>query len=268
MSLSMSSSEAMAKLTTLTDSALENISEASNSVYNYVTSLDVTKASSPVSQAHALFLFVFSVGSIIGCCLSTTVCVRAARDSNIAMNALNIRRKYHRNMQLYMLVREKMMVEKQVARADNGHTNTSSYMTESRSLTEDQDDEASSSFASSSMADSISYDNGHGHGAVGLINPSDMIMEQSNDDDDSYVDQRPRRCVDLLGDQENISLIEDDYIIVDPITEQYRASNTMANRSNRPSFFEENLMKSSGNSSHENANMMVLSSDQASPQVV
>ena len=63
-----------------------------------------------------------------------------------------------------------------------------------------EDDEASSSFASSSMDASVSYDNGHGHGAVGLINPSDMIMEQSNDDDDSYVDQRPRRCVDLLGD--------------------------------------------------------------------
>jgi len=39
------------------------------------------------------------------------------------------------------------------------------------------------------MDASVSYDNGHGHGgAVGLINPSDMIMEQSNDDDDSYVD--------------------------------------------------------------------------------
>ena len=163
------------------------------------------------------------------------------------MNALNIRRKYHRNMQLYMLVREKMLVERNVVRqlangggASAGFTNSS--MTESRSMTEDQDDEASSSFASSSMDASVSYDNGHGHGAVGLINPSDMIMEQSNDDDDSYVDQRPRRCVDLLGDQENISLIEDDYIIVDPITEQYRASQTSLTRNQRPSFFEENLM--------------------------
>jgi len=102
-------------------------------------------------------------------------------------------------------------------------------MTDSRSITEDQfTEEASSSFISSSMDASTSYDNGHGHGAVGLINPSDMIMEQSNDDDDSYMDQRPRRCVDLLGDQENISLIEDDYIIVDPITEQYRANNNTA----------------------------------------
>lgn len=96
-------------------------------------------------------------------------------------------------------------------------------------MTEDQfTEEASSSFISSSMDGSTSYDNGHGKGAVGLINPSDMIMEQSNDDDDSYMDQRPRRYVDLLGDQENISLIEDDYIIVDPITEQYRANNNTA----------------------------------------
>ena len=231
------------------DNATSQISEASKAVYNYVAQIDVADASSPVSQAHALFLLTFSVLSIIGCCASTTVCVRAARDSNIAMNALNIRRKYHRNMQLYMLVREKMLVERNVGRqlangvASGGFTNSS--MTESRSMSTEQDDEASSSFASSSMDASVSYDNGHAHGAVGLINPSDMIMEQSNDDDDSYVDQRPRRCVDLLGDQENISLIEDDYIIVDPITEQYRTNQLSMSRNSRPSFFEENLMMAS-----------------------
>ena len=58
-----------------------------------------------------------------------------------------------------------------------------------------------------------------GGAASGLMHPSDMILEQSNDDDDSYLDQRPRRGMDLLGDHESISLIEDDYIIVDPITE-------------------------------------------------
>lgn len=206
-------------------------------------------ASNPVSQAHALFLLVFSVMSIVGCCASTTVCVRAARDSNIAMNALNIRRKYHRNMQLYMLVREKMMVERNVSRqlangSGSGGGFTNSSMTESRSMTEDQDDEASSSFASSSMDASVSYDNGQSHrGAVGLINPSDMIMEQSNDDDDSYVDLRTRRCVDLLGDQENISLIEEDYVIVDPITEQYRTDRSCKSRR---SFFEENLLLAKG----------------------
>ena len=98
------------------DSATEKITHASKAVYNYVAQIDVADANSPVSQAHALFLLTFSVLSIIGCCASTTVCVRAARDSNIAMNALNIRRKYHRNMQLYMLVREKMLVERNVGR--------------------------------------------------------------------------------------------------------------------------------------------------------
>ncbi len=32
--------------------------------------------------------------------------------SNIAMNALNIRRKYQRNMQLFMLVKEKNLIDK------------------------------------------------------------------------------------------------------------------------------------------------------------
>jgi hypothetical protein len=81
-------------------------------IYEYVTNVHLSDASSPVSEAHTLFLFVFSFLTIIVCCASSTICVRAARDSNIAMNALNIRRKYHRNMQLFMLIKEKIMVEK------------------------------------------------------------------------------------------------------------------------------------------------------------
>ena len=73
------------------------------------------------------------------------------------------------------------------------------------------------------------------------MHPSDMILEQSNDDDDSYMDKRPRRGAAHLPDQENISLIEDDYIIVDPITEQYRAANKSFGLSKR-SFFEESLI--------------------------
>jgi len=83
------------------------LQESTAAVYNYVTSLHLSDANSPVSEEYALFLFVFSLMSIVGCCASSTIFVRAARDSNIAMNALNIRRKYHRNMQIYMLVKEK-----------------------------------------------------------------------------------------------------------------------------------------------------------------
>ena len=86
-------------------------------IFDKVTALRVSDASAPVNEHHAVFLFVFSIMTIIGCCASTTMCVRAARDSNIAMNAVNIRRKYQRNMQLYLLIKEKMMVEKRAARA-------------------------------------------------------------------------------------------------------------------------------------------------------
>ena len=75
-----------------------------------------------------------------------------------------------------------------------------------------------------------------------------MILEQSNDDDDSFVDTRPRRKIDAFGvDSENISLIEDDYVIVDPITEGYRAQLNLqlsASNSNKKSFFDENLQNS------------------------
>ena len=73
-----------------------------------------------------------------------------------------------------------------------------------------------------------------------LMHPSDIILEQSNDDCSYLLDKRPRpprkrQSLDSLGcsnDNENeneneenntSSLIEEDYIIVDPITENYRA---------------------------------------------
>lgn len=51
-----------------------------------------------------------------------------------------------------------------------------------------------------------------------MLHPSDMILEQSNDDDESFVERRPRRG-GLTLDRENISLIEDDYILVDQVTD-------------------------------------------------
>ena len=117
-----------------------------------VSQVQVAKVGDRVSEAHALFVFIFSVATIVACCASTTICVRAARDSNIAMNALNIRRKYQRNMQLYMIVKEKQMIDKQLAKAANGLQ--SSSMTDSRSMTEDDQD---SSFITSSADNSASY---------------------------------------------------------------------------------------------------------------
>mmetsp|Transcript_16050 Transcript_16050/g.20329 ORF Transcript_16050/g.20329 Transcript_16050/m.20329 type:complete len:161 (+) Transcript_16050:307-789(+) len=73
---------------------LAKVKEASGKMIEMVTSLNMKDASNPVKEAHALFLFVFSFATIVMCCASTTICVRAARDSNIAMNALSIRRKY------------------------------------------------------------------------------------------------------------------------------------------------------------------------------
>ena len=92
---------------------------------NYLSQVDKSDMSNPVKEAHALFLFVFSIATLVGCCASTTVCVRAARDSNIAMNALNIRRKYQRNMQLFMLVKEKKLIDNQLAKQARGEQSTS-----------------------------------------------------------------------------------------------------------------------------------------------
>ena len=59
------------------------------------------------------------------------------------------------------------------------------------------------------------------------MHPSDMILEQSNDDDESYLDQRQRKGVDsYLGGQErsNLSLIEEDYIIVDQGSDELKST--------------------------------------------
>ena len=75
------------------------------------------------------------------------------------------------------------------------------------------------------------------------MHPSDTIPEQS--EESSYLDRRPRRDYELLADQENISLIdqEDEYVIVDPITEQYRANNMGASGARGRSFVEESLAR-------------------------
>jgi len=90
--------------------------EISTSVFNQmrdvVTSIEFSDPSSPVKAAHATFLLIFAFVTIMLCCVSTAFCVRVARDSNITMNALDIRRRYQRNMQLYMIVREKKMLDK------------------------------------------------------------------------------------------------------------------------------------------------------------
>ena len=64
-----------------------------------------------MSQANAILLVVFSFLSIFACSASTTVCVRVARDCNIAMNAANIRKQYQRNMQLYCIMKEKNLID-------------------------------------------------------------------------------------------------------------------------------------------------------------
>lgn len=58
--------------------------------------------------------------TIFACCASTTLCVRVARDCNIAVNAINIRRQYHRNEQLVNLMREKANIERNARRAAAG----------------------------------------------------------------------------------------------------------------------------------------------------
>ena len=75
------------------------------------------------------------------------------------------------------------------------------------------------------------------------MHPSDKITEQS--EESSYFEKRPRRDYELLADQENMSLIdqEDEYVIVDPITEQYRANNMGAAATRGRSFVEESLAR-------------------------
>ena len=93
---------------------------ASKDLYNNLSQLHVTDANKPVTKNHAFFLLVFSVLSILSCCGASSFCVRVGRDSSIMLNGMNIRRKYHRNMQLYMLIKEKMMLEKRAEKIASG----------------------------------------------------------------------------------------------------------------------------------------------------
>ena len=72
------------------------------------------------------------------------------------------------------------------------------------------------------------------------MHPSDMILEQSNDDEESYLDCRPNRRILQLGDKENVSLIEDDYIIVDAVKDQSKGAQAV--QRNKRSFFEDSLI--------------------------
>lgn len=60
---------------------------------------------------------IFSIFTIFACCASTTLCVRVARDCNLAVNAKSIRRQYHRNEQLVSLMREKERLDRNARRA-------------------------------------------------------------------------------------------------------------------------------------------------------
>lgn len=132
----------------------DKISEASSQMMAYLGSINLSDAAGPVSEAHALALFVMSIASVILCCASTSSCVRAARDSNIAINALSIRKRYHRNMQLYMLLREKDLADKMAEKAASRLENSAEEK-QGHSLTESEQD---SSFLTSSGDGSMSYD--------------------------------------------------------------------------------------------------------------
>lgn len=212
---------------------IDKVKSASHKLTSIVTSVQMKSANNPVQEAHAVFLFIFSIATIVMCCASTTFCVRAARDGNIAMNAMNIRRKYQRNMQLYMIVKEKKMIDKQLEKQVNGQLGIS--MTDSRSFTETSYDESSSCLTESQDADSscVSQSRGHGdHATAALMHPNDMILEQSNDgetedehdchdgySDSSSMERLAGRVISIIGEPENISLILEDRIIADPVTE-------------------------------------------------
>lgn len=70
-------------------------------------------------------LVFLSFLSIFICCVSSTHCVRTARDCKIALNAMNIRRQYQRNMQLYCLMKEKMLIEASRRMKEYSLTNSS-----------------------------------------------------------------------------------------------------------------------------------------------
>ena len=73
---------------------VEKVKSASRKLADFMAHAELKKINEPVAEAHALFLLVFSFATILMCCASTTCIVRSSRDSNIAMNAMTIRRKY------------------------------------------------------------------------------------------------------------------------------------------------------------------------------
>lgn len=65
----------------------------------------------PVQKRFVGPLILIAIFSVFACCSGATYIVRSARDSRITLNAINIRRQYQRNMQLYCLMKDKMLVE-------------------------------------------------------------------------------------------------------------------------------------------------------------
>ena len=126
---------------------MAGVEAATGQLYDFVSQIHVKDANTRVSQAYVIFLLVFSIASILGCCCMTTFCVRAARDSNIAVAALNIRRQQLRHFQLQALIKEKMMVEYRTEKILNGGTISSSMSS----------DQTSNSQAENSQEDSSSY---------------------------------------------------------------------------------------------------------------
>ena len=58
--------------------------------------------------------------------------------------------------------------------------------------------------------------------AARLMNPADIILEQSNDECSYLLDKSSKLAAGSNDNENTSSLIEDEYIIVDPITENYR----------------------------------------------
>ena len=60
-----------------------------------------------MNEEYKYLVFVAGVMSVILVCASSHFCVRAARDSQIQLNAFQIKSRYQRQMQLYCLMKEK-----------------------------------------------------------------------------------------------------------------------------------------------------------------
>ena len=152
-------------------------------------------------------------------------------------------------MQLYMIVKEKRMIDKQLDKEELGVQSTS--MSDSRSFTDTSDYDESSSCITESYGDSSSRSVSRGrsdNATAALLHPNDMILEQSDEDDhegaaseSSSMERLPSRVIEIMGEPENMSLIEDDRVVADPITESYRSGKRGTERAPR-TFFEESLL--------------------------